>query len=137
MNDEKSIDEKARVAELASADSQVLDRLGITVKSVERGRVELEMPIETSMTNSHGVCHGAFLFGLADTAFAYTLSSVGISPVTLQATISFLRAAKVGETVSVIGEVSRAGRKAVFATCKVYNQRDQMIAEFQGSGFNV
>ena len=30
----------------------------------------LKMPIKAEMLNGHGICHGGFIFTLADTAFA-------------------------------------------------------------------
>ena len=126
-----------KVFDLVHADAAVLERLGISLKTTEPGRSELELLVAQSMTNSHGYCHGGFLFALADTAFAYALASVNASPVTLQATISFMSAVREGDVVRAIGEVSRHGRRAMFATVKLFDQQQTVIAEFQGAGVNV
>lgn len=137
MTDKAQAATANKVFELVHADADVLERLGISLKTTEPGRSELELIVSQSMTNSHGFCHGGFLFALADTAFAYALASVNASPVTLQATISFMSAVREGDVVRAIGEVSRNGRNAVFATAKLFNQQQTLIAEFQGAGFNV
>lgn len=125
------------VSDLAKTDAQVLDDLNITLDDVSEGQVELKMQIRPSMTNSHGICHGGFIFALADTAFAYVVASIGASPVTLQASISFIRAAKANETIYAIASLTKSGRRSSFGTVKVLNEDKKIIAEFQASGLQV
>ena len=123
-----------RVVALSEADKGALERLGISILTVEVGRVELTMTVDETMANSLGLCHGGFLFALADTAFAYALASVGAPPATLQASISFVRGAKTGQTVRAVGNVSHSGRSTGFATVRLLSSDDMLVAEFQGAG---
>jgi len=125
-----------RVKAVARADKPALDRLGITLDAVEAGRVTLGLVVEPSMANSHGTCHGGFVFALADTAFAYALLSVGKKAATVQASICLIRPARLGSKIHAIAEVSKAGRSISFATCRIFDSENVLIAEFQGNAVN-
>jgi acyl-coenzyme A thioesterase PaaI-like protein len=45
--------------------------LGISVEVTDTGSAEAKFEVRPDMLNGHGVCHGGYLFTLADTAFAY------------------------------------------------------------------
>lgn len=122
------------LAKLIEADQAPLERLGITFVSAEPEIVILAMTVEACMTNTHGNCHGGFLFALADTAFAYVLADESRPPATLQASISFTSAARLGETVKATASISRSGRRAGFAEVRLNGADDRLIAHFQGAG---
>ena len=44
--------------------------LGIRIAEVSPGHAELTMPVRADMLNGHAICHGGFIFTLADSAFA-------------------------------------------------------------------
>jgi len=62
------------------------------------------------------------------------VGSAGSPPATLQASLSFLRSAKVGETLHVIASVSKVGRRPSFGSAQVCNQKGKLVAEFQAAG---
>ena len=45
--------------------------LGMTLDHASEGRAVLSMPVTEAMVNGHGICHGGFIFALADSAFAF------------------------------------------------------------------
>ena len=45
--------------------------LGMRIARVAPGGAELTMEVERRMVNGHGICHGGFIFALADSAFAF------------------------------------------------------------------
>ena len=49
--------------------------LDIKVEVTGAGRAEAELEIRSEMLNGHDVCHGGYLFTLADTACAYACNS--------------------------------------------------------------
>src|SRR5690606_14807089 len=64
--------------ELAEASARLMwdeDRAaqaaGMRLLAVGPGAASMSMKIAPHMTNGHGMCHGGFIFMLADTAFAY------------------------------------------------------------------
>jgi acyl-CoA thioesterase len=125
------------VNKLAEADKPALERLGVSLLKVEPGEVTMEMTVEANMANSHGICHGGFIFAVADTAFAYAIASLGSPPATLQASLSFIRSSKVGETITAVATVAHVGRSSGFAGVKLYNSKNKLVAEFQGAGMRL
>jgi acyl-CoA thioesterase len=64
------------------------------------GTVTLSMPVTVEMANAHGICHGGYLFTLADSALAYCCATVGGQVVTRTAEITYIAPAVVGQTVT-------------------------------------
>ena len=89
------------------------------------------MFVRDTMINGHNICHGGYVFLLADTAFAFACNTHG--PVTVAATcdITFLAPAHLGdELIAEATERHRAGRSGIY---DVTVRRDAtVIAEFRG-----
>ena len=49
--------------------------LGMQLISVEPGRAVLAMAVTETMVNGHNICHGGFIFTLADSAFAFACNT--------------------------------------------------------------
>ena len=63
---------------------------------VAEGRVVLHRDVTADMVNSHEICHGGFLFHLADSALAYCVATFGAAPVTRRAEITYVAPARLG-----------------------------------------
>ena len=50
--------------------------LGISIDVPAEGRAEASMEVREDMVNGHDICHGGYLFALADTAFALRLQQL-------------------------------------------------------------
>ena len=106
--------------------------VGIVIEDIAPGRARLSMPIRPEFTNGHGICHGGFIFLLADTAFAYACNSRNQHTVAAGADISFVSSAKQGDTLIAEGiEQHRGGRTGVYDV-RVCNQDGKLIALFRG-----
>src|SRR3954452_11087221 len=64
--------------------------LGMRVLRVAPGYSELSMGIRVEMLNGHAICHGGFIFTLADSAFAYACNSYNLTTVASGCAIDFL-----------------------------------------------
>ncbi|MCU0764216.1 MAG: hotdog fold thioesterase, partial [Hydrogenophaga sp.] len=51
------------------------DTMGIELLSIAPGRAVLRMAVQALHLNGHRICHGGFIFTLADTTFAYACNS--------------------------------------------------------------
>ena len=51
------------------------------------------------MANGHGICHGGFIFALADSAMAFAANPRGEAAVAQHASITFVRPGRVGEVL--------------------------------------
>lgn len=111
---------------------QASQALGMRIVEVRPGYAQVAMLVRPDMANGHGICHGGFIFTLADSAFAFACNSYGAATVAAGATIDFLRLAKVGDQlVAVAVERSRARRTGVYDVT-VHNQNEEVVALFRG-----
>src|SRR5580658_3937353 len=88
----------ARAAAMWQAD-RASSGLGMHLDEVAPGRARLSMAITEAMANGHGICHGGFIFSLADSAMAFAANQHSDVTVAQHATISFIRPGQVGETL--------------------------------------
>src|SRR4051812_50143168 len=72
-------------------------QLGIEITDVSPGCATAAMVVREDMANGHGICHGGYVFTLADTAFAFACNTYDERTVAAGADISFLEAGGGGE----------------------------------------
>jgi acyl-CoA thioesterase len=113
------MDEAERVARAAADAMRRADRAadgaGVHLLDVGPGRATVTMTVAESHVNGHGICHGGYLFLLADAALAYASNSHGVSAVASGADIDFLRPVPLGaELVAEAVELALAGRSGVY-----------------------
>src|SRR4051794_41831146 len=72
-------------------------RLGIEISDVSPGCATAAMLVREDMANGHGICHGGYVFTLADTAFAFACNTYDERTVAAGADVSFLEAVAVGD----------------------------------------
>jgi len=99
---------------------------------VAPGRARLSMTITEAMTNGHGICHGGFIFALADSAMAFVVNPRGEPAVAQHASISFIRPVQVGDVlVADATERTHAGRSGIYDV-RVSTANGELVAEFRG-----
>ena len=105
---------------------------GIRIEEARHRYARISMVVRPDMLNGHGIAHGAMIFALADTAFAYVCNGGNHASVAAQANIVFLDKVTEGETlVAVAEEVVRQGRAGV-TRVSVRTQDGRPVAEFTG-----
>jgi acyl-CoA thioesterase len=126
-----------RCAEAMYERDSASQEMGIKLRENRAGHAVLEMEITKVMANGGGICHGGYLFSLADTAMAYASNSRNDVYVAVSASIEFLAAGRIGQTVSALAtEEHRAGRTATY-TVAVSDDTGQAIAQFLGRTYRV
>ena len=121
-----------RSANAMWADDRACRHLNMTVESVGPGRAVLSMPVVETMTNGHGLCHGGYIFTLADSAFAYACNSHGQRTVAQQCQIAFLAPGRTGmRLIADATERQRAERSGIYDVT-VRDDAGTVIAEFRG-----
>src|SRR3954468_8915844 len=129
------MDDAERVAR-ATADAmrradQAASGAGVRLLDVGPGRARVGMTVRADHVNGHGICHGGYLFLLADAALAYASNSHGVSAVAAGADIDFLRPVPLGaELVAEAVELAVTGRSAVYDVR--VQQGDDPVAVFRG-----
>jgi acyl-CoA thioesterase len=111
--------------------------LGIRIVHVGPGYAELAMRVRADMLNGHQICHGGFIFTLADSAFAYACNSYNLSTVASGCSIDFTAPARADDVLTARAhERQLAGRTGVYDV-EVANQRGESVAMFRGKSYRI
>ncbi|MEI8143951.1 MAG: hydroxyphenylacetyl-CoA thioesterase PaaI [Alphaproteobacteria bacterium] len=106
--------------------------LGMSLVLIAPGKAVLSITVTKAMTNGHGMCHGGFLFTLADSAFAFACNSHNTRAVAQHCNVTYVAPAQEGDVlIATATEISRAGRSGI-TDVVVTNQADVTIAIFRG-----
>jgi acyl-CoA thioesterase len=93
-----------RAAFALFANDRASQQLGIELIAVEAGVASVKMIIRPDMSNGHGICHGGFIFALADSAFAFACNSHGPATVAAAVAIDFLLPARPGDILTAVAK---------------------------------
>lgn len=111
--------------------------LGMRIVAVGPGRASVSMTVRPEMLNGHAICHGGFIFTLADSAFAYSCNSYNLATVASGCSIDFLAPAREGDVLTAhAAERSAAGRTGVY-DIEVVNQDGGKVALFRGKSYRI
>src|SRR5207244_13593943 len=111
--------------------------LGRLMAAAGPGHAELTMTVRQDMLNGHAICHGGFIFALADSAFAFACNSYNLTTVASGCAIDFVAPAREGDVLTAIGqERNVSGRTGVY-DIEVRNQTGNTIALFRGKSYRI
>ena len=115
------------------ADDQASRGLGMEVVLLEQDRAVVRMTIRDDMVNGHAICHGGYIFTLADSCFALACNSRGRLTVAAGADISFTAPARLGDVLVADGRVRSMFGRSGLTDVTVRRESDgQVVAEFRG-----
>ena len=126
-----------RAAEAMWSGDHATQGLGMELVSVAEGFAEITMPVRQDMVNGHGICHGGFIFTLADSAFAFACNSRNQMTVAAGARIDFIKSAKEGDVLTARARVVHQGKRTGVYDAQVVNQAQEVIAEFRGNSATI
>ena len=122
-----------KCAEIMGANDPCVDTLGVTVHPITvAGQASCSMVVDGSKANGHGIGFGGFIFSLADIAFAYGCNAHDNVTVAQHCSITFVRPAMVGDTLTATAVERTRGKRSGIYDITVTNQDDKFIAEFRG-----
>lgn len=111
--------------------------LGIQVLSVKPGYAMFAMPVRSDMVNGHHICHGGFIFALADSTFAFACNSYNQNTVASSCNIDFLAPAREGDVLEAEAvERSLSGRTGVY-DITVRTRSGKTVALFRGKSYRI
>lgn len=106
--------------------------LGMTIEVTKPGQAEARFEVRANMVNGYDICHGGFIFTLADSAFAFACNTYNRITLAASASIEFVRPARLGDKLlAMAAEVHRGGRTGIY-DITVTNQDDDVVAIFRG-----
>lgn len=131
-------DELARACAAAMwADDNATQHLGMELSDVRAGHATMTMRVRPEMTNGHKICHGGYIFTLADSAFAFACNTYNQRVVAQMGQITFLAPGQEGDVLTArAAEVWREGRSGIY-DISVTRQDGTKIAEFRGHSRSI
>ncbi|MBC7292744.1 MAG: PaaI family thioesterase [Thermoleophilia bacterium] len=118
----QSIAQKDRVAAL----------FGMQVEDAGYGFARISAVVKEEFLNAHDLAHGAFVFALADVAFALAVNSV-TDAVGVQWSINLFRPATCGDKITAECRLIHQGRRLMVVELVVRNQEEKLIAQGQAT----
>lgn len=131
-------DDLARACAAAMmADDNATRHLGMELSGVRAGHATMTMRIRPEMTNGHKICHGGYIFTLADSAFAFACNTYNQRVVAQMGQINFLAPGFEGDVLTAEArEIWRQGRSGIY-DITVTRQDGSRIAEFRGHSRSI
>ena len=110
--------------------------LGLQDVAEEVGAAVIEMTPTEDMANTMGMVHGGVISALADSAMGRSLRTIKpgvVRSMSFDLKLSFISAAKVGETLRATGRVVHAGRRTAVTECRVEGSGGRLVATASGT----
>ena len=106
--------------------------LGMSIDAVGPGSASVSMTVAETMVNGHGLCHGGFIFLLADSAFAYACNSYNVRTVAQNCQITFIAPGRLGMRLTAEARERHRGERSGIYDVTVRGPAGEAIAEFRG-----
>ncbi|MDN5766251.1 MAG: hydroxyphenylacetyl-CoA thioesterase PaaI [Humibacillus sp.] len=107
--------------------------LGMEATVIEQDHAVVRMRIRDDMVNGHAMCHGGYIFTLADSCFALACNSRGRLAVAAGADIAFTAPARLGDVLVADGRSRGSYGRSGLTDVTVKRESDgQIVAEFRG-----
>ncbi len=113
--------------------------IGHEVVAWRHGFVEMRLKVRAELCNANGLLHGGVLMTLLDAAsgFACTFNETATArrvSVTLAFTTQFIKAAREGDTLAILGAWRPSTSQSTFAAeTEIYDQQGDLIATGAGT----
>ncbi|WP_343080604.1 hydroxyphenylacetyl-CoA thioesterase PaaI [Ostreiculturibacter nitratireducens] len=131
-------DERARrSAEAMWGKDRASKWLGMSLDSIGPGRAVTSFTVKDHHLNGHDICHGGYIFTLADSAFAFACNSYNRLVVAQHNTISYLSPGRPGERLTATAtEAARTGRSGIYDVT-VTGADGRVVAVFRGASREI
>lgn len=112
-------------------------KLGMVLAEIRPGYARMTMPVRQDMLNGHAICHGGYIFMLADSAFAFACNSHNNVTVGASCNIDYIAAGREHDLLTAEAvEMSLTGKTGVYDV-RVSNQHGQTVALFRGKSHRI
>lgn len=118
-------------------DDRFAKSIGARLVEVSEGYARAELTVTEHHLNGAGVCQGGVIYTLADLAFAAVANCRGILSLGISNTITFVKSAKLGETIKAecIEQVNH--HRLPYCDIKISNQQGEVIAIMTGLAYRM
>ncbi|WP_102224002.1 hydroxyphenylacetyl-CoA thioesterase PaaI [Acidimangrovimonas sediminis] len=126
-----------RSAAAMQAEDHATKWLGARLEAVGPGTATFSMIVETHHLNGQGICHGGYIFTLADSAFAFACNSYNRRVVAQHNSISYLSPGQKGERLTATArEAFLSGRSGLY-DITITGGDGRKVALFRGASRQV
>lgn len=119
------------VADAMWRDDRASREIGMRIESVAPGHATLTLRVAEHMVNGLGICHGGYIFSLADSAMAFASNSHGEHAVAQHAAITYLRPTRLDDVLRAEAEERSRTKRSAMYDVRVTGPAG-VIAEFRG-----
>ncbi len=119
-------------AEAMWADDKASQALGMQILDVAPGMARLAMTVTEHMVNGHGLCHGGFIFTLADSTLAFASSSHGQRTLAQHCSVTYVSPGRLGMRLTAEGRERHRTERSGIYDVTVRDENGTTIAEFRG-----
>ena len=119
------------------ADDKASRAMGMRIEKVGPGFALLSMSVGVDMVNGHGLCHGGYIFSLADSALAFACNSHNQRHVAQHCQIAYLAPARLGMRLLAEARERFRGERGGIYDVTVRTEAGETIAEFRGHSRSI
>ncbi|HJU33015.1 MAG TPA: hydroxyphenylacetyl-CoA thioesterase PaaI [Hyphomicrobiaceae bacterium] len=130
MTDDRAIAQAS--ASAMWAEDEASRAIGMKIEEMGPGSAVLSMSVGQQMVNGHGLCHGGYIFMLADSAMAFASSSRNQRTVAQQCQIAYLAPGRLGMRLIADARERHRGARSGIYDVTVRSEAGEVIAEFRG-----
>jgi len=111
--------------------------LGIEVLAVGPTTCTVRMTVRPEMLNGFGVAHGGIVFSVADSAFAFACNTQGRITVSIENSITYPVAIRVGDVLTAVAREEAASERLGYYRVDVTRQGDEIVGLFRGTAYRT
>ncbi len=120
-----------------AADKASRVTMGMRLVECTPGRAVMDMLVQDFHLNGHLICHGGFIFTLADSCFAFACNSRNRATVASGGAIEFLKPGQLGDVLTCTAtEQILQGRHGIY-DMQVRNQHGDVVAVLRGKSAQI
>jgi acyl-CoA thioesterase len=119
------------------AEDKASRALGVKIEKIGPGFAVLSMSVGINMVNGHGLCHGGYIFTLADCAFALACNSRHQRHAAQHCAITFLSPGRLGMRLLAEARERQRGERIGIYDVTVKTDAGAVIAEFRGRSRSI
>jgi acyl-CoA thioesterase len=111
--------------------------LGIKVLAVRPREATVAMTVRGEMVNGFGVSHGAIVYALADSALAFASNTHGQITVSIENSITYPHAVRVGDDLVAKAEEESASNRLGYYRVTVTRKDGTVVGLFRGTVYKT
>ena len=123
--------------ERLNTDDHFAASIGAQLVEVRPGYARATLTVEERHINGAGTCQGGVMFTLADLAFAAMANSHGILSVGISNTITFVKAGRLGDTLTAECTERFDHQRLPYCDMRVTNQDGEVLAFMTGLAYRT